>query len=300
MFTALASGAALVLIGEDDRYDPDAVVAALTEYGIERLFMTFTPLTALLATMDEMPELPALREIVAGGEAMVLTHGIRDFLAAHPDCLLYNEYGPTEASVVTTIHQVDPAEDRPSIGRPIDGVVVRLLDEALRPVPVGAVGEIHLGGVAVAQGYIGRPDETMTSFVGDPATPGSRLYRTRDLGRWRPDGTLDYLGRVDDQVKIRGHRVEPGETEHVLADLDGVIDAVVVACVNPAGDTCLIGYVVLDDEDPAVLARLMLELTKELPIYLVPADLIPIEELPLDAAGKLDRRQLPEPEWLQD
>jgi amino acid adenylation domain-containing protein len=299
MFTALASGAALVLIGEDDRYDPDAVVAALTEHGIERLFMTFTPLTALLATMEEMPKLPALREIVAGGEAMVLTHGIRDFLAAHPDCVLFNEYGPTEASIVTTIHQVDPADDRPSIGRPIDGVVVRLLDEALRPVPIGAVGEIHLGGVAVAQGYVGRPDETMTAFVADPSTPGTRLYRTRDLGRWRPDGTLDYLGRVDDQVKIRGHRVEPGETEHVLADLDGVIDAVVVACVNPAGDTCLIGYVVLEDEDPAVLARLMLELTKELPIYLVPADLIPIEDLPLDAAGKLDRRRLPEPEWLQ-
>ncbi len=300
LFTALASGAALVVIGEDDRYDPDEVVAALTKYEVERLFMTFTPLTALLATMPEMPKLPALREIVAGGEAMVLTHGIKEFLAAHPECLLFNEYGPTEASVVTTIHQVDPAEDRPSIGRPIDGVVVRLLDEALRPVPVGAVGEIHLGGAAVAQGYLGRPDETEAAFVNDPAHPGGRLYRSRDLGRWRADGTLDYLGRVDDQVKIRGHRVEPGETEYVLADLPGVIDAVVVANTDPAGDTCLIGYVVLEDDDPAVLARLLLQLTKELPIYLVPADLIPIEELPLDASGKLDRPRLPAPEWLKD
>ncbi|MFC5266699.1 amino acid adenylation domain-containing protein [Kribbella qitaiheensis] len=300
MFTALASGAALVLIGEDDRYDPDAVVAALVQHQVERLFMAFTPLTALLATMRKLPELPALREIVAGGEAMVLTHKIRDFLAAHPDCTLYNEYGPTEASVVTTIHQVDPAEDRPSIGRPIDGVVVRLLDEALRPVPVGAVGEIHLGGVAVAHGYLGRPDETEAAFVADPAHPGGRLYRSRDLGRWRTDGSLDYLGRADDQVKIRGHRVEPGETEHVLADLPGVIDAVVVACADPAGDTCLLGYVVLEDSDPAVLARLLLELTKELPIYLVPADLIPVEDLPLDPNGKLDRTQLPVPEWLKD
>ncbi|WP_344112676.1 non-ribosomal peptide synthetase/type I polyketide synthase [Kribbella alba] len=300
MFTALASGAALVLIGEDDRYDPDEVVAALTEHQVERLFMTFTPLTALLATMPEMPKLPALREIVAGGEAMVLSHGIRDFLAAHPDCALYNEYGPTEASIVATIHQVDPAEDRPSIGRPIDGVVVRVLDEALRAVPVGAVGEIHIGGAAVAQGYLGRPDETETAFVNDPAHPGGRLYRSRDLARWRTDGTLDYLGRVDDQVKIRGHRVEPGETEHVLADLPGVIDAVVVACTDPAGDTCLIGYVVLEDDDPAVLARLLLELTQELPIYLVPADLIPIDDLPLDASGKLDRARLPEPEWLKE
>ncbi|MGW6200600.1 amino acid adenylation domain-containing protein [Kribbella sp. NPDC055110] len=299
MFTTLASGAALVLIGEDDRYDPDAVVAALRDHGVQRLFMAFSPLTALLATMRRLPELPELREIVAGGEAMVLTHKVRDFLDAHPKCRLFNEYGPTEASIVTTIHPVDPAEDRPSIGRPIDGVVVRLLDAALRPVPVGAVGEIHLGGAAVAQGYIGRPEETEHAFVADPGHPGARLYRSRDLGRWRADRTLEYLGRADDQVKIRGHRVEPGETEHVLADQPGVVDAVVVACSDPGGDTCLIGYVVLEDSDPAVLARLMLDLGKELPIYLVPADLIPIEELPLDDNGRLDRGRLPEPEWLK-
>ncbi|MFF0340338.1 amino acid adenylation domain-containing protein [Kribbella sp. NPDC004875] len=299
MFTTLASGAALVLIGEDDRYDPDAVVAALRDHDVQRLFMAFSPLTALLATMRRLPELPALREIVAGGEAMVLTHKVREFLDAHPQCRLFNEYGPAEASIVTTIHEVDPAEDRPSIGRPIEGVVVRLLDAALRPVPVGAVGEIHLGGAAVAQGYLGRPDETEHAFVADPGHPGARLYRSRDLGRWRTDGTLEYLGRADDQVKIRGHRVEPGETEHVLADQPGVVDAVVVACSDPAGDTCLIGYVVLEDSDPAVLARLMLDLGKELPIYLVPADLIPIEELPLDDNGRLDRARLPEPEWLR-
>ncbi|MFK4086164.1 amino acid adenylation domain-containing protein [Kribbella sp. NPDC020789] len=298
MFTALASGAALVLIGEDDRYDPDAVISALRDHGVERLFMAFSPLTALLATMRKLPELPALREIVAGGEAMVLTHKVRDFLEAHPQCRLFNEYGPVEASIVTTIHEVDPAEDRPSIGRPVDGVAVRLLDQVLRPVPVGGVGEIHLGGAAVAQGYLGRPDETERAFVPDPVHPGGRLYRSRDLGRWRPDGTLEYLGRADDQVKIRGHRVEPGETEHVLADQPGVIDAVVIAISDHGGDTCLIGYVVLEDSDPATLARLMLDLGKELPIYLVPADLIPIEELPLDDNGRLDRSRLPEPEWL--
>ncbi|WP_405057550.1 amino acid adenylation domain-containing protein [Kribbella sp. NBC_01505] len=298
MFTTLASGSALVLIGEDDRYDPDSVISALRDHGVERLFMAFSPLTALLATMRKLPELPALREIVAGGEAMVLTHKVRDFLDAHPECRLYNEYGPVEASIVTTIHEVDPTEDRPSIGRPVDGVAVRLLDQALRPVPVGGVGEIHLGGAAVAQGYLGRQDETETAFVPDPAHPGGRLYRSRDLGRWRPDGTLEYLGRADDQVKIRGHRVEPGETEHVLADQPGVIDAVVIAISDHGGDTCLIGYVVLEDSDPATLARLMLDLGKELPIYLVPADLIPIEELPLDDNGRLDRTRLPEPEWL--
>jgi acyl-coenzyme A synthetase/AMP-(fatty) acid ligase len=174
--------------------------------------------------------------------------------------------------------------------------VVRLLDEALRAVPVGAIGEIHLGGVAVAQGYLGRPDATDAAFVGDPALPSGRLYRSRDLGRWRSDGTLDYLGRVDDQVKIRGHRVEPGETEHVLADLSGVSDAVVVAATDPSGQTCLLGYVVLADDEPADLAGLMKELAEELPSYLVPAVLVPIDELPLNASGKLDRSRLPAPE----
>ena len=197
MFTTLASGAALVLIGEDDRYDPDAVVAALRDHGVQRLFMAFSPLTALLATMRRLPELPELREIVAGGEAMVLTHKVRDFLDAHPKCRLFNEYGPAEASIVTTIHAVDPAEDRPSIGRPIDGVAVRLLDAALRPVPVGAVGEIHLGGAAVAQGYIGRPEETEHAFVRGPGTPGRAalpqpgprpLARRRHAGVPRPRG----------------------------------------------------------------------------------------------------------------
>jgi acyl-coenzyme A synthetase/AMP-(fatty) acid ligase len=149
----------------------------------------------------------------------------------------------------------------------------------------------------VAQGYLGRPDETDRAFVDDPASPGGRLYRSRDLGRWRPDGTLDYLGRVDDQVKIRGHRVEPGETEHVLADLSGVSDAVVVAGTDPSGEICLLGYVVLVDDAPADLAGLMQELAEELPSYLVPGVLVPIDELPLNASGKLDRSRLPAPEW---
>jgi amino acid adenylation domain-containing protein len=208
MFTALASGAALVLVGERNRFEPAAMVAALREHEVERLFMTFTSLSALLASS---PELPALREIVAAGEAMVLTPTIRDFLITHPDCELFNEYGSTEASVIATIHRVEVAEDRPSIGRPIDGAVVRLLDEALRAVPVGAIGEIHLGGVAVAQGYLGRPDETDRAFVDDPASPGGRLYRSRDLGRWRPDGTLEFLGRMtDDQVKSVGSAPRTG------------------------------------------------------------------------------------------
>jgi amino acid adenylation domain-containing protein len=294
LFTTLASGAALVLVDEGDRHDQAAMVATLREHQVERLFMTFTSLNALLATE---PELPALREIVAAGESMVLTQTVRQFLAAHPKCRLFNEYGPTEGSVIATIHQVATSEDRPPIGRPIDGVVVRLLDAALRPVPVGAIGEIHLGGVAVAQGYLGRPRETEAVFVNDPALPGGRLYRTRDLGRWRPDGTLDFLGRADDQVKIRGHRVEPGETEHVLADLPGVTDAVVIAGADPSGETCLLGYVVLADSDPGLLAGLMRELTAQLPSYLVPAVLMPVEQLPMTSGGKLDRSRLPAPEW---
>ncbi|HEU4946220.1 MAG TPA: amino acid adenylation domain-containing protein, partial [Kribbella sp.] len=294
VFTTLAAGATLVLVGENDRHDLAAVAAVLRHHEVERLFMTYTSLSALLTAR---PELPALREIVVAGEAMVLTHTVRDFLAAHPGCELYYEYGPTEASVITTVHRVDPAEDRPSVGRPIQGVVVRLLDPALRPVPVGAIGEIHLGGAVVAKGYLGRPDETEAAFVPDPVQAGGRLYRSRDLGRWRPDGTLEHLGRVDDQVKVRGHRVEPGEAEHVLADLPGVSDAVVVAGTDPYGEKCLIGYVVLADGEPTILAELMQGLAEVLPSHLVPAVLVPVDELPLNAGGKLDRAGLPAPDW---
>ncbi|MER7332673.1 MULTISPECIES: non-ribosomal peptide synthetase/type I polyketide synthase [unclassified Micromonospora] len=293
IFTTLASGAALVMIPDEARYEPQAMVAAIRRHGVERLFMPFTPLRYL---MDTDPAVPSLREVVSAGEEMILTPALRRFLAAHPDCALYNEYGPTEASIITLTHRVDPdAGDKPPIGRPIENVVVRLLDERQLPVPVGAVGEIHLGGACLGSGYVGRPEETATAFIPDPAAPTRRLYRTRDLARWLPDGSLQYLGRLDNQVKIRGYRVEPEEAQRALHALDEVRDAAVLTGRDSRGETCLVGYVVL--ADAAVdLGRVTEQLATSLPSYLIPTEWVRVEELPVNASGKLDRGRLPEPD----
>ncbi|MGI5506253.1 MupA/Atu3671 family FMN-dependent luciferase-like monooxygenase [Lentzea sp. CA-135723] len=277
IFTTLASGAALVLAPEEIRYDPAAVAEVIRAYEAERVCLPFTPILHLL---ESNPDLPSLREIVSIGEPTTPTKAVHEFLAAHPDCVLYNAYGPTEASVLNTIHAVEPGESRPPIGRPLDGVRVRVLDANGRRVPIGAVGEITFEGVCVADGYLGRPDETAAAFVA-PAR-----YRTGDLGRWRADGELEFLGRTDDQVKIRGNRVEPGETRHALLRLPGVRDAAVVV-----RDGELVAYVVTDD-DPAGLET---ALARQLPPAQVPHRWVRLDRLPVNTSGKLATRELPAP-----
>ncbi|WP_146057354.1 non-ribosomal peptide synthetase, partial [Streptomyces sp. SM12] len=294
IFTTLASGAALVLIDDAVRHDPSALAAAVREHGVERMFMPCTPLTHL---METAPEMPSLRELFSAGEALLLTGAFRRFLDAHPDCVLHNQYGPTETSVIVTSHRVDPgAGDSPPIGTPVPGTRVRLLDPAGREVPVGAAGEICVSGVPVALGYHGRPRETAAAFVDDGA--GSRLYRTGDLGRWGRDGALAYLGRIDDQVKIRGHRVEPGEVRGALLALAAVRDAAVVSCRDAHGDTELVAYVVPEASAPELTelwAGLRAELAAAVPDHLVPRRWVRLERLPVNTSGKLDRDRLPAP-----
>ncbi|MFJ5833581.1 amino acid adenylation domain-containing protein [Streptomyces sp. NPDC093089] len=293
IFTTLASGAALVLIDDAVRHDPAAVAEAVRRHGVERLFMPCTPLKYL---METGPELPTLRELYSAGEALQLTAALRRFLASHPACALYNQYGPTEASVITTSHRVDPeGETWPPIGAPVPGARVLLLDTAGHEVPKGAVGEIHVGGVPVALGYHGRPDETAAAFLdgAQAGVPGA-LYRTGDLGRWRTDGTLQYCGRTDDQVKIRGHRVEPGEIQAALTALPGVRSAAVLPRLDRHGETEIVAYVV--PADPAVGPdALRTALAATVPDHLVPRRWVFLERLPVNASGKLDRAALPEP-----
>ncbi|MFJ9798994.1 amino acid adenylation domain-containing protein [Streptomyces sp. NPDC101145] len=290
IFTTLCSGAALVLIDDAVRHDPAAVAEAVRRHGVERMFMPCAPLGYLLGTG---PGLPSLRELFSAGEALRLTGAFRRFLAAHPDCALYNQYGPTETSVIVTSHRVDPdGEEWPPIGTPVPGARIVLRDGAGREVPPGAVGEIHVGGVPVAYGYHGRPQETAAAFLPDGA--GAVLYRTGDLGRWRTDGTLEYRGRVDDQVKIRGHRVEPGEVRAALSALPGVRDAAVVSRRDRHGEAELVAYVVpaAPDADPRELRA---ALAARLPDHLVPRRWALLERLPVNTSGKLDRERLPEP-----
>ncbi|WP_206366570.1 non-ribosomal peptide synthetase, partial [Sphingomonas gei] len=213
---------------------------------------------------------------------------------------LFNVYGPTEATVTTTVKQYNSAdEDLPNIpiGRPISNTRIYLLDAYRQPVPLGAVGEIYIGGVGVARGYLNRPEMTAERFVASPFVAGDRLYRTGDLARYLPDGNIEFLGRNDHQVKIRGFRIELGEIEARLAEHPGVREAVVVAREDQPGDKRLVAYAVpagdLDKAEPALLRAW---LGTHLPDYMVPAAYVLLDALPLTPNGKLDRGALPAPD----
>ncbi|MFI9788333.1 amino acid adenylation domain-containing protein [Kitasatospora sp. NPDC051984] len=201
-----------------------------------------------------------------------------------------NLYGPSEDTTYSTWTATDPADARTPIGVPVDGTSALVLDAGLRPVPLGAVGELYLSGAGVTRGYLGRPGLTAERYL--PASGGGRLYRTGDLVRWRPDGKLDYLGRADGQVKVRGHRVELGEVEEVLRRHPDVVGAVVVAREDASGVLGLVAYVVLSDEefDPAALAAFV---RGRLPQFMVPGAFVELAEFPLLPNGKIDRGALP-------
>ncbi|MEV0691703.1 non-ribosomal peptide synthase/polyketide synthase [Streptomyces sp. NPDC050388] len=235
--------------------------------------------------------------VVLAGEALP-ARAVRQVRAAVPGCRVMNIYGPTEATVYATAFTCDPADpDRvPPIGRPVGGARAYVLDARLRPVPVGAPGELYLAGTGVARGYLNRPGLTASRFLADRfGPPGSRMYRTGDLVRWTADGDLLYLGRTDDQVKVRGFRIELGEVEAALARHPQVA-AAAARVVEHDGHKRLVGYAVPRGGAPAP-ADLRAFLARTLPDHLVPAVVVELERLPLGATGKLDRRALPEPVW---
>ncbi|MFE9921507.1 non-ribosomal peptide synthase/polyketide synthase [Streptomyces sp. NPDC005774] len=236
--------------------------------------------------------------VVLAGEALP-ARAVRQVREAIPGCRVMNIYGPTEATVYATAFTCDPADpDRvPPIGRPVGGARAYVLDARMRPVPVGAPGELYLAGTGVARGYLNRPGLTASRFPADPfGPPGSRMYRTGDLVRWTADGDLLYLGRTDDQVKVRGFRIELGEVEAALARHPQVA-AAAARVVEHDGHKRLVGYAVPRGGDAPAPADLRAFLARTLPDHLVPAVVVPLERLPLGATGKLDRRALPEPVW---
>jgi natural product biosynthesis luciferase-like monooxygenase protein/amino acid adenylation domain-containing protein len=292
IFSTLASGQALITIDDETRYDPAAVAAQLRHFEVQRMSVPFTPLKYLV---HELRTVPSLRQLLIGGEKLTLTPELRGLAAQCPELRLYNQYGPTETSVVVTSHQVDPeTETVVPIGRPVDNVTLDVVDDSGRPVPVGVPGELVIGGVAVSHGYHNNPDATARSFFEAPGS-GERRYRTGDLVRWRADGVLEYIGRLDDQVKIRGYRVEPEEAQWALGRLDGVREAVVLARPDESGDTELAAFVVLSaphEPDGDWSAPLRAQLAAVLPHYLVPQSWVRLDRIPYGATGKLARDEL--------
>ncbi|RLS32247.1 MAG: amino acid adenylation domain-containing protein, partial [Planctomycetota bacterium] len=298
MFSTWLSGGELVIVPEEARLDPVVLLTLVIEEGVERVFLPVAVLEHLALAGLATGRIPSsLREVIVAGEQLRIGVAIREFFAMIPGCILWNQYGPTESHVVAShLLTGSPAAwpDLPPIGCPIAGALIRLLDPALEPVPVGVAGEIWIGGICLARGYAGRADLTAERFVADPfaTEPGGRLYRSGDVGRWRADGLLEYLGRADRQVKIRGHRVEPDEVEVVLAGHPGVAEAAVVARQESAGDWSLVAYVVPAAGRTILLAELKTWLAARLSAAMIPERIGILDALPLTLNGKIDRGQL--------
>ena len=286
-FWPLITGCRLVLAGPGEHRDPHRIAQLVQEHGVTTLHFV-PPLLQLFIDEPLVAECTSLRRLFSGGEALPAELRNR-VLAQLPAVQLHNRYGPTETAINVT-HWHCRAEDgeRSPIGRPLGNVICRVLDEHLNPVPLGVPGELCIGGIGLARGYLGRAGLTAERFVADHH--GARLYRTGDRARWSADGVLEYLGRLDQQVKLRGFRVEPQEIEARLLALDGIAQAVVLV-----RDAQLIGYYTAHtelDEDEVKTA-----LAAELPEYMVPALLMRLDTMPLSPSGKLDRRALPAPVW---
>jgi len=299
MLATWCAGGTLVAAPEEARRDAGLLARLLREQRIERLFLPFVALRQLAEQVSEQAaELPmSLREVITAGERLQVTPQLRSFFHNLPACTLRNQYGPSETHVATEhILTGDPASwpVLPAIGRPIANThayLLGVLDGALRPVPVGTPGELLLGGQGLARGYVGRPDWTAERFVPDGVSSesGARLYRTGDLTRLRPDGQIEFLGRIDHQVKIRGFRVEPEEIEAALQAHPAVRESAVVA-VEIAGGVRLVAFVVSDQPDLASELRHFLGHT--LPAYMIPAAFVSLAALPQTRSGKADRRAL--------
>ncbi|HJU39127.1 MAG TPA: AMP-binding protein, partial [Tahibacter sp.] len=302
IFSTLCNGECLVLVDDAVRQDPAELVRFVQAEQIHKLFLPFIALQNFADAAARLDAaLPCLAHVVTAGEQLRIGATIRQLFRRAPHVRLHNHYGPTETHVVTALTldgDADAWPALPSIGRPIANARIYVLDRAGQPVPRGATGEIHIGGDAVARGYLGRPELTAGRFAADPhaADANARLYRTGDLGRWLPDGTIEFQGRNDFQVKIRGFRVEPGEIEATLAACAGVREAVVLARADGAGGHRLVAYFLAHDGEPVSVADLRAELAAALPDHMVPSAFVQLDAFPLTSNGKLDRRALPEPD----
>ena len=298
---ALLHGATLVLF-------PGRVPAA-QDLGdvLRRQKVTTLWLTSSLfnAVIDEAPAaLSSVRQLLVGGEALSAAH-IRRALSALPETQLVNGYGPTESTTFACCYSIprhlEEAASSIPIGRPISNTQVYLLDRQLELVPIGVVGELHIGGDGLGRGYLNRPDLTCEKFIANPFTDrlGDRLYKTGDLARYLPDGNIEFIGRLDDQIKIRGYRIEPGEIEAALTQHPAVKAAAVIARQIQPTEKSLVGYVVPKEGQALTAQGLQTFLRQKLPQYMMPARFMFVVSLPLTPNGKVDRRALPAPEAVE-
>jgi amino acid adenylation domain-containing protein len=297
-FWPLQVGARMVIAEPGGHRDPAYLVQAIVRHGVNTIH--FVP--SMLRLFLEHPaaaSCTSLRRVICSGEA--LSRDLQDrFFAVLPDAELHNLYGPTEAAIDVTAWQCRPDDSRRvvPIGAPIANTTIHILDDRLRAVPIGIAGELHIGGVQVAAGYVNQPELTAERFIPDPFDPPGRLYKTGDLARWLPDGQVEYLGRLDHQIKLRGQRIELGEIEAVLRQHPEIREAVVVAREDRRGDEILVAYFTpSSDASPVLVEALRSELRRTLPEYMVPPHFVSVAAIPLTPSGKVDRKALPAPDF---
>ncbi|WP_038881632.1 non-ribosomal peptide synthetase, partial [Serratia marcescens] len=300
-FWPLMVGARLVMAKPEGHKDPDYLSRAIEQYGVTTLHFVPSMLQSFLADGQAATRCGQVVRVMCSGEALPAAL-VAEFYRRLPQAELHNLYGPTEAAVDVTAWHCSREADRVSvpIGRPIANTRIYLLDDHGQPVPLGAVGELYIGGVQVARGYLNRPELTAERFLADPFAPGGRMYRTGDVARYLANGDIEYLGRNDQQVKIRGFRIECGEIEAVLATHPAVREAVVDARAV-GDDKRLVAWVVpaADVAEETLAGALRQHVSAALPDYMVPSAWVVVAALPLSPNGKLDRRALPEPQGTQ-
>ncbi|RZM28004.1 MAG: amino acid adenylation domain-containing protein, partial [Pedobacter sp.] len=298
IFSTLCFGSELYLIGADQRRDMSEIVKLIEKKAITHLFVPFIVLKNLAEYINQEGYQPvSLEQIIVAGEQLKLTNDIQD-LGIKNGIRFINQYGPTEAHVVTSyVVNNDDMSILPPIGRPIDNLNIHIVSKNGKLVPIGVPGEICIGGAGLANGYLNREELTSEKFVNNPfsSKPNARMYKTGDLGSWLPDGNIRYIGRIDEQVKIRGFRVELGEIESVLQEHDKIKQAVVIAKESTDGSKRLIAYVV--PQDVYKKEDLVNYLKGRLPEYMVPALWVELEQLPVTKNGKVDKRALPDIEF---
>ena len=298
MYPALLTGGSIELLAEDVgaqnliaalRRAKDRTLVKITPAHLELLSQTLTPAEAAGAT----------RTFVIGGENLP-AESLRFWRTHAPKTRLINEYGPTETVVGCCIYEVQPGDPQSGpvpIGKPIANTSLYVLDERLQRCDIGVTGELYIGGAGVARGYLNRPELTAERFLADPFSgePGARMYKTGDLARYRPDGVLEYLGRVDNQVKVRGYRIELGEIEATLAGHTDVQSCAVLAREDQPGDKQLVAYIVPRKGATVAAEAIQQYLGSRLPDYMVPAHVVAMDAFPLTENGKVDRKALPAP-----
>ncbi len=302
IFATLSNGGTLVLIDETLRLDMVALLEYIQAQRINRLFLPFVALQALAEAALSLNLYPSsLKEIMTAGEQLKITPQVSNLFKNLNNCILYNQYGPTESHVVTELKlDGNPSDwpNLPTIGKPISNVFILILDQNKKLVPDGTLGELCIAGKCLAEGYMNNKELTDEKFVNWMAPDGTntRIYRTGDIAQYLPDGNIEFLGRQDDQVKISGHRIELVEIELAINSLSGIHQTVVIASNHLAGQTQLVAYMQPNHENMDI-AEIRHKVTDILPDYMLPSYFILVDSFPRTSSGKIDKKKLPAPQY---